>query len=279
MLFLLLAILSSAMIAILMRVSSNRISANISMLAMNYFICTLLGVAYTGFQPVIPGGSGFPVTIGLGLLSGFLYLGSFVLFQYNTRKNGVVLSSVFMKLGLLVPVIMSMLIYKEVPGTRQIIGFGIAVLAIVLINLKNDKDGKRFGVGLVVMLLMCGGSDAMSKVFERTGPAELSDSYLFYTFAAAFVLCIGLVLYKKEKPGMREILFGSLIGIPNFFSAKFLLGALAKIPAVVVYPTYSVATLLVVTMMGVIVFRERLSKIQWCALMAIVVSLVLLNAG
>ena len=277
MLFLLLAILSSAMISILMRISSNRISANLSMLAVNYLACALLGLGYTGFQPVTPEHPGFGVAFWLGVLSGFLYLAGFVLFQTNVRRNGIVLSSIFMKLGLLVPVVMSMLLFREMPTFIQMAGFCIALGAIVLINWKKDRDGKGFGMGLLLMLLMCGGSDAMSKVFERYGSADCSDSYLFFTFAVAFLLCAGAVLCKKEKPGFPELLYGTLIGIPNFFSAKFLLGALTKLPAVVVFPSFSVATLLVVTLTGVAVFRERLSRRQWIALGAIIAALICLN--
>lgn len=277
MVFLLLAILSSAMISILMRFSANRISANLSMLAVNYLICTFLGAAYAGFRPVTPAADGFSVTVWLGIISGVLYLGGFVLFQRNTRKNGIVLSSVFMKLGLLVPVVMSVLLFREMPTASQIAGFCIAVAAIVLINLKKEPSDKGFGLGLILMLLLCGGSDAMSKVFERLGPVALSDAYLFFTFAVAFALCAGLVIFQKEKPGLKELLFGTLIGIPNFFSAKFLLGALTKLPAVVVYPSFSVATMLITTVAGVVFFKERLRKNQWLALIAILAALVLLN--
>lgn len=277
MLFLLLAILSSATIAILMRISSKRISANLSMLAVNYLVCALLGLAYDGFRPATPGEPGFAVTLWLGIVSGAFYLSGFVMFQRNTRKNGIVLTSIFMKLGLLVPVIMSLVLFKEAPTVIQIIGFCIAVFAIVLINLKKEQSGERFGAGLILMLLLCGSCDAMSKVFERLGPAALSDSYLFFTFAVAFLLCVGLVLYQKEKPGVPEFLFGTLIGIPNFFSAKFLLGALTKLPAVVVFPSFSVATMLMVTLTGVMVFRERLNRLQWVALAGIIVALILLN--
>ena len=172
---------------------------------------------------------------------------------------------------------MSMVVFRETPSPIQILGFCIGVFAIVLINLKKDPTQKGFGLGLVLMLLLCGGSDAMSKVFEHMGPARLSDSYLFYTFAVAFLLCWALVLFKKEKPGFRELLFGTAIGIPNFFSAKFLLAALTRLPAVVVYPSFSVATLLVVTLTGVVAFREQLSKRQWLALGAIIAALILLN--
>lgn len=277
MLFLILAILSSSIIAIFMRISSNHVSANLSMLAVNYLVCVCLGAAYADFQPTASTQASFGITVLMGIVSGFLYLGGFVLFQHNTRKNGMVLSSIFMKLGLLVPVVMSVLLFKEAPTVSQIGGFLLAVFAIVLINLKKDCAEKDFGPGLILMLLMCGGSDAMSKIFERIGPSELSDFYLLCTFAVAFFLCVGLVLYKKEKPGVQEILFGTLIGIPNFFSAKFLLGALTELPAVVVYPTFSVAALLTVTLSGVAIFRERLSKTQWAALTAIIAALVFLN--
>ena len=277
MFFLILAILSSAMVSIVMRLSTDKISANLSMLATNYFVCSLLGAVYGGFKLVVPQVDGFSVTVWLGLLSGVLYLAGLVMFQTNTRTKGIVLSSVFMKLGLLVPIVASVLLFHEIPTHSQMAGFCIAVVAIVLINLKKDGNGRGFGFGLIVMLLLSGGADVMAKVFDVFGPAQLSALYLFYTFATAFVLCVVLVVHKKERPGFQELLYGTLIGIPNFFSAKFLLGALQDIAAVIVYPVYSVATMLIVTLTGVAVFRERLSKVQWAALAAIIAALILLN--
>ena len=68
-----------------------------------------------------------------------------------------------------------------------------------------------------------------------------------------------------------------LIGIPNFFSSKFLLLSLGGVPAVIAYPTYSVATLMTVTLAGVCFFKEKLGNRQWIALGVILVALVLLN--
>lgn len=277
MLFLILAILSSAMVSIGMRLSSDKISANLSMLAVNYLICAFLGALYAGFELWVPQISGFGTMLGIGALAGGLYLGGFVMLQINVRRNGVVLSSVFMKLGLLIPILLSLVFFNEIPTAAQVAGFIIALCAIVLINLKQDSDAKGFGVGLIVLLLMGGCCDAMSKIYEVFGAAALSEQFLFYTFAVAFLLCAAMVIQKKERPGLQELGFGILIGIPNFFSAKFLLLALTKLPAVVVYPSFSVATLLLVTLTGVVAFRERLSKIQWMAIAAIVVALVLLN--
>ena len=277
MVFLLLAIASSSMVSIVMRVSSGKISANLSMLATNYLICSVLGAAYAGFRLAAVEDPGFSTTVAIGLISGVLYLAGFVAFQANTNKRGIVLSSVFMKLGLLVPIVASVLFFKEIPTAVQITGFFIAIVAIVLINLKKDDSGKGFGFGLILMLLLSGGADVMAKVFDVFAPRSHSALYLFYNFATAFILCLLLVIRKKERPGFRELLYGTLIGIPNFFSAKFLLGALTKLPAVVVYPSFSVATMLIVMLTGIVIFRERLNKLQWIALAAIIAALILLN--
>ena len=47
-----------------------------------------------------------------------------------------------------------------------------------------------------------------------------------YATLLAFIGAFMNMLCKKEKPGLPELLYGTIIGIPNFFSAKFLLGAL-----------------------------------------------------
>ena len=277
MLYLCLAILSSCAIALLMRVSADRVTGRLSMLGANYLICSLLGAAYAGFDLVCPNVPGFAATVALGVVGGVLFLASFVLFQWNTGRNGIVLSSVFMKLGLLVPMTLSVLFFHELPTWTQITGFCIALIAIVLINAKKENSANRFRWELLVLLLIGGGADAMTKVFEVLGSSTLSNQFLFYIFVVALVLCAVLVIFKKERPGIRELLFGAAIGIPNFFSSKFLLRSLADLPAVVVYPTFSIATILITTLVGVCFFKERLRLTQWVALAIIRAALVLLN--
>ena len=277
MISLILAIISSALISIIMRVSSDKIKANRSMLAMNYLVCLTLGAGYAKYHIFPVNETGFSVTLGLGIISGILFLVSFILFQVNTQKNGVVLSAIFMKLGLLVPIVMSIVLFGELPTSVQAIGFCIAVAAIIGINYQKDDGNSKFSMGLIFLLLVGGSADVMAKIYEEYGTLALSDLFLFYTFAVAFILCVGVVIWNKERLGIAEFLYGALIGIPNFFSSKFLITALKDVPAVIAYPTYSVATILIVTLAGVLIFKETLSKRQWYALIAILVALVLLN--
>lgn len=277
MIYLLLAILSSAMVSIIMRLSTDRVRNNVAMLVLNYLMCLVLSAGYTGVGALFPASPSLPAALGMGAVHGALYLASFVLLQVNVKKNGVVLSATFMKLGLLVPMVVSVLLFGEMPELLQIAGFVLALAAIVLINM--EKEDARMGsrAGLALLLLGGGAADAMSKVFEEWGDKSLSDQFLFYTFAAALTLCVVLMVYKKQRPGWAEVCWGLLIGIPNFFSAKFLLRSLEDVAAVIAYPTYSVATMLVITLTGVLFFKEKLGRRRWIALGIILVALAMLN--
>lgn len=277
MLNLFLAVISSALVSITMRFSETKIKNNIAMLAVNYIMCTFLAWGYTGFGSFRPLELGTQTTIILGGINGALYLAGFVLLQRNIRVNGVVLSSTFIKLGLLVSMVVSVTFFGERPEVWQWAGFALAVAAILLMNYRPGEGKAGNMASLLLLLLAGGGGDAMSKVFEELGNPGLSDHFLFYTFLTAFALCAILFGVKREKAGLWECAFGALIGIPNFFSAKFLLAALQDVAAVIAYPVYSVATILTVTLAGVLLFKERLEKRQWIALGIILVALVLLN--
>lgn len=277
MLSLLLAITSSSLISILMRLSTDQVKNNIGMLAMNYIMCLGLSVFYTGIGSLFPSDPHLSQTLGMGAVHGTLYLVSFMMLNISTQRNGVVLSSIFMKLGLLVPMVVSILVFQEMPTAVQAVGFVIAVAAILLINMEPGKSRFSFNWLLILLLIGGGSGDAMSKIYDELGDPKLAPQFLLYTFLTALVLCLGLMLLKKQRIGKTEACFGMLIGIPNYFSAKFLLSALETLPAVITYPTFSVGTILVTTLTGVLFFKEQLNKRQWIALGIILIAVALLN--
>lgn len=277
MLYLLLAILSSAAITVIMRLSTRWVkNGGYTVLAMNYITCVLAAGCYTGWDSLFPAHAALWPTVGMGAFNGLLYLGAFALLQRSTARNGVVLSALFMKLGLLVPMAVSVLLFRELPGPGQTAGFLLAVGAIVLMN-RGGGDSGRFGWGLILLLLTGGAADAMSKVFEQLGSADLASHFLYYTFQSALILCAAMVVWKKERFTWAAAVFGVALGLPNYFSTRFLLLALSEIPAVIAYPTYSVATILTVTAAGLLFFKERLQKRQWLSMAVILLAIALLN--
>ena len=277
MIYLVLAIICSAMLSVIMRLSQRHIGNDLSMLGFNYITCVILSLIASGVGNIFPNEEGIGVTLGLGVINGFLYLAGFVLLQINIKRNGIVMSTTFMKLGLLVPMIFSLLVFGERMNLIQSIGTALSLAAIVLINSQKEETNLSFKWGLILLLLANGGANGMSKIYDEVGNEALSAQFLLYTFGVACLLCWGLAIYNKEKMSKHHVIYGVVIGVPNFFAAKFLLKSLQTLPAIIAYPTFSVGAIIVVSLVGICFFKEKLNQKQWIAIAGILIALVLLN--
>ena len=213
-----------------------------------------------------------------------------------------------MKLGVLVPTMIAIVAFGERPGVMQIAGIAIAVAAIIFMNAGEAIGAKKGGScagaagpasdarggaeveaeekplgtvtapkALIFLLLVGGSGDAMSKIYEELGNAKYNSQFLLYTFAMALVLCTLTAVLKGQKLTREDVLFGCLIGIPNYFSARFLLMSLSYVPAVIAYPTYSTGTIVLVGIAGVLFFREKMTSRQWVTVGMIAAALLMLN--
>ena len=254
----------------------------------NYALCAVLAVGFMdkAAPKLLLGTHDQHLTVILGIITGAFFLGGFLFLKYNMKYNGIVLSSTFMKLGVLIPTIMAIVVFGEVPSVLQIVGIAIAIAAIIIINFEKEPEGadclgeSKKGnkkILLLVLLLLGGLGDSMSNIFEKLGPDSGKDGFLLLTFFTAFVITVAIVVLGKKKLCKADILFGLLVGVPNYFSARFLLASLGSLDAVIVYPTFSVGTMVVVTVVGVIAFHEKISKQKGIALGLIAVAIALLN--
>lgn len=282
MLNLLLTIISSALISILMRLSKTTVRSEMVMFSGNYAVCSLLSAAFGLGQGLPAAWTGAGFAVALGAVSGVLYLASFALLRLNIRRNGVVLAATFMKLGVLVPTLAAVLFYGERPSGTVLPGFLLALVAILVINYPERTDAEqgkanRQGLLLAALLIIGGLGDAMTKVFEADGVPAMKDLYLLCTFAAAGVCSVAAAIWTKQRFHAPDLLWGAVIGVPNYFSSRFLLLALNDVPGMVAFPVFNLTVLLIVTLAGRLAFHEKLSLRQYLGLGMILVALVLLN--
>ena len=278
MLFLILAVASSSLIAVVMRATEEKQRSAMGMFVVNYLVCSVISCLFAGriafFSPL----PGFGRAMVLGSVTGALYLLNFVLYRLNIEKNGMAMASTFMKLGVVISILIAVVVFREVPSLMQVLGIVLAAVSILMIHTDNAEGGSSSGIWLLPLLLVLGGiTDSMANVFDKTGDPAVRDYYLFYIFAAAFVISLIFLLVRKEGMGRWEVFSGILIGIPNYFSSRFLLLSLGSLPAVIVYPAVSVGTIAAVSLAGFLLFREALSRRKLLAMAVIALSLILLN--
>lgn len=277
MIYLLLAILSSTMVSVFSRLSNGRVKNRLAMVAFNYLACAVTGFALMRTTDVFPAAQGMDTAILMAVVGGAMYLCGFLLLQWNISKNGVVLPATFQKLGVLVPTVCALVIFGETPTALQVIGFVAAIFAIFMINSGKSTQKTASTVGLIALMLMGGSVDALGKFYAEWGNPEIKNHYLFYVFFCAFAYAAILCLLKRQRVCCWDALFGVLVGVPNYLCSRFLLLSLDDVAAVVAYPTFSVGTIVCVTLIGCLCFRERLTRRQVFAMGVILAALALLN--
>lgn len=278
MLNLILAVLTGGSVSIVLRLSKGHAKNDMTLFAVNYVICFLLARVFMGKTELIVHEDGIRFALAAGVISGALYLINFILLQNSMKHNGVVLSSTFMKLGVLVPTLLAVTVFGEQPSMIQCLGFAIAVIGIILIHFEKDSaESSTHKFLLIILLFVAGITDSMANVYDKIGNPDLKDHYLFYVFVAAFIIAVFAAIIRKEKPCLQDVIWGILVAIPNYLSARFLLLSLGSVPAMITYPVYSVGSIVLITLAGVLLFKEKLSRQKMIALFLVIISLVLLN--
>lgn len=267
------------MLAIILKLSGSKSDNAYGVCLFNYMTASLIAFLFIGDKNLLTTGG---TVLGIGAVSGLLYLASLALYQININKNGTVLAAVFSKLGVIIPTAMGFIFFAEEPSLLQVLGIIVAIAAIVVINYrKGGSEGKSAGkvqaAGLLLLLLIGGLCDSTSKVFEFVGDRKDDDRFMFFVFFFAGIFTLFPLIRSKKKLDLTTAVCGIIIGIPNYFVTRFLLKALTEIPSFIVYPSYSVGTIILISLMSRIFFKEKLNKQQILGVGLILVALVMLN--
>ena len=301
---LILAVLCSASIALLFAKSERMGLNRYAVTAVNYAVAVLVGVslgagsgafavrswslkAFLGeIGLVIGAGHGqfspaaAPVwALMVGIVSGGICAGSFLLYQHSVRRNGPALSGMFGKLGILLPVILSLLVWRDLPTAIEWLGIGLALGALLLPSLSRSTGLRPQGslLLLVLLFLAMGAGEFSNKLFQAFAPQAQSAVFLSVVFSVAFVGSLVLLLVRGGGVGKRDLLMGLAVGVPNLLSSWFLIRALDEIKAAVAFPLYSVGGMSLIALGGVLLLRERLSRYDVLGLLTAAVALVLLS--
>lgn len=279
MVYLILAIVCSSSMGIVMHYAETAESNKKIMTLVNYICSIALCYVFLEDRQIIPQNKSMGNVLILGIVDGILFLVTLLLYQLNIRKNGTPLTVSFSHLGVLVPTILSIVVFREQPGFYQWFGVAFAIGAILIVNLeKGHSHELGFKIGLVFLFLSGGMADMMSKAFEALGTYEYDGLFLFYTFTMAGALCfIWTVATKSFHLDVKSVAFGVLLGVFNYASTMFLLKALLAMPAFITYPVYSVGVILFINIMNMFLLKEKISRRQVVGMVLISIALVLLQ--
>lgn len=215
-----------------------------------------------------------------GLPSGILYFLGFIYLQKAVRKSGVSLAGSFSKMGILIPTVLGIFLWNEIPTYLQWAGISLAIISILLANIDlSNQSGIMTGFQpvLLILFLTTGLSEFSNKVYQMYGVLEMKSLFLFFVFATALLISGWKMFNQKKMLRFSHFLTGIAVGIPNYFASFFLILSLSRLKTAVVFPVYSAATIVLLSLAGWLFFNEKLKTRERIAVALTVTALVLVN--
>ena len=276
MLYLLLSVLCSVAVGVVFKVARNWSTDANQIVLFNYFCAILL--CYFVFSPnveIITNEAPFLLYTSLGFLLPVVFL-----FLISSIKNiGIVKTDAAQRLSLFVSLIAAWLIFKEVFSVLKIVGILIGFFALFCVLNKADNSSKTDLKYPVLVFLGFGIIDILFKKVAIFTAVPYTTS-LFVVFGIAFFFMFWVVLYErliqKKVFEIKNLAFGLLVGCFNFGNILFYLKAhqaFSENPSTV-FAGMNMGVIFLGSLVGIIVFKEKLSKLNYIGLVLALCSIL-----
>lgn len=278
-----LSVLCSSLIFVIFKLYDKVGIQTLNAIIINYVVACLTGVLF--YEKNISVGEILNASWLWGTLAlGVLFILIFRIMAKSSQQNGVGVTSVATKMSLVIPVVFALVVYNEKLSLVQVIGIILALAAVYFASLKKtsihiDKNS------LLLPALVFLGSGVIDTSIKYLQEMHLDDgdypvfsATVFATAATTGILFLTFKSFvKPTKIHFRDILGGIALGVPNYFSIFFLLRALRNdvLNSASVFTINNVAIVMFSTLLGILLFKERLSPKNWAGIGLAVVSILL----
>lgn len=242
-----------------------------------YFFASLVFVFALKCSPQV-----IPFALAFGMLTVL-----FQLFYIQAMSCGnLSLTVLIVNSGMIIPIIVSAVCFKEQFGIFRIAGIIIILFSLYLnINKKTVKTKQKWFLLAVICFLTNGCLAVCQQFFGRTtlhneGISFVAWSYLFATFIS-FVLYIIILKCKRKKvsvgikPGAW--IYGSCVGVILGVFQLLNTKAIAVLDAGLLFPVYNCGTLILTTVSGVFFFKDKLTRKQIVSIIVGILGILLIN--
>lgn len=284
--YLLLSICASTLIFVIFKVVGKRNINTLQTIVINYFTAFTYGILSYDAPIIVSDiiqSKWFFGAIGLG----FLFIAIFNVMALTAQRNGLSVASVASKMSVVIPIIFGLFFYNESLGWQKALGIVLALLAVYLASYKAKTD-QRFSIKTlwlpIILFLGSGTIDTSIKYIETTYLADNGIPIFSATiFFIAGVIGIGLLsakaIQKQFTFAPKSIVSGVILGVVNYYSIYTLLKALnaENFESSTIFTVNNVAIVMLTTLIGLLLFKERLLTKNWIGIGIAVLSIILVT--
>ena len=189
---------------------------------------------------------------------------------------------------MLIPIIFAAITWGDRPSLLQSAGIGLALLSLILIGLKPDRQSTADEIetrqnsltpSLILggFFLLCGLARVAQEAFKHVSPETQKPTFLLAAFLAAGIPAAILLLWRRRKLLPMEIFIGATMGFANGAQLWFTLKTLDSMPGYLFFPISSAGSIIFTMLFAVLWLDERISRRALTGIAIAVVALVMMN--
>jgi len=229
--------------------------------------------------------------LGIGVAHGLSMILSMLCYSYVMERGKLGVTWTIIQFSVLLPFFLSILMYRERPRPVTWAGIFCIFLAIALFSLSKTKrpEGRAIpdastGLLLIAASLLTGVALAIPKIYTASFPDLGIFSLLTYTSSTMVLVTLPVALVWQRKapsrPISRKLLpFAAYMSVTNQAAAVFLILAVKGIPGSVVYPLRNIVNILLVFLVSIFVFKEKVSPSEGIGTAVAVVGIAVVSAS
>lgn len=275
MIWLLISILTNTLLLLILKAFERYKVNTLHGIVVNYLVAGSTGLLLRGVPEYTALQSGAQNVLWIPLVLGFLFISIFFLLAKTAQVAGISVATVANKMSVVIPVLAAVLLYHESLGALKIVGIVAALFAVWMTSKKSDGQSFNLKLLLFPLVIFVGSGiiDALVNHMQKgVTDAALLPFMLSVAFLCALVIGVGVIIFRmirhKEKLLFRSVIGGIILGIPNYFSIYSVTKALNTInPEVLessqLYPVNNMGIVVCSALGALLVFREKLSLINW----------------
>lgn len=217
------------------------------------------------------------------IVLGLLFIFIFNIMALTSQKNGLSVASVAGKMSVVIPILFAVIVYEEHLELLKILGIVIALFAVYFTSAKTKSNKttlkKRTLTYPILLFVGSGIIDTFIKYME-TNYVSTEEIPYFSAIVFSFAGLIGIItlIIKKDFAfKWKNVLGGIALGVPNYFSIVYLLKALQNqsLNSSTVFTINNVAIVMISTILGIVVFNEKLIRKNWLGIGLAIISIIL----
>ena len=232
-----------------------------------------------------------PRTLLIGLAGGGAYVTAFFFLSGLMRRRGVTIGTSVLRLGSVIPMALSVIIWRQTTTPLALTGGLMALASLPLLSLgpaAEHGQPSRRGIPWILATFLGQGACLMSTLtFSQTGIQGQDSHFLGTLFGTAALVAAGAWLrgrlrhaHAPRAPAATPAVtigLGVSLGLCNALGNQFLVMALGRVPGMLVYPFHSAVGLLITVLYSRLAWSERIRAPEAAGIALALGSVVLMN--